>query len=199
MSELIPASDPIVMVMQWLDEETACKGSADPTAMSLATLGLDGYPRNRVVLFKGLLDVDSDQGFSFYTNYESDKGRELESIPKAALSWYWPETYRQVRLVGDVVRVSSEQSDTYFKTRPAASQASAMVSKQSSPIESRVTLDDELNRVLKTESLQRPDYWGGYVLIPKSIEFWQGRSKRLHDRLRYDKSSDNWNVTRLAP
>lgn len=199
MSELMPVSDPIALVLQWLDEEAACNGSADSTAMSLATIGLDGYPRSRVVLFKGLLDTDLGQGFSFYTNYASAKGRELEALPKAALSWYWPETYRQVRLIGDVVRVSSEQSDAYFKTRPPASQASAMVSKQSSPIESRIALEQELDRVLTTDSLCRPAYWGGYVLVPKSIEFWQGRPKRLHDRLQYDKRAKGWTVVRLAP
>lgn len=199
MTELMPVTDPIDQVIQWLQEETACDGKADPTAMSLSTIGADGYPRGRIVLFKGLVGVGVETGFSFYTNYESDKGMELAALPRAALTWYWPERYRQVRLVGDVSRVSVDQSDAYFKTRPMASQASAMVSNQSRAIESRPSLEKELDRVLRDGALKRPDYWGGYVLHPRSIELWQGRAQRLHDRLRYDRVGDTWDVTRLAP
>ncbi len=191
--------DPIAQFVKWLKEETQCCGKADPTAMSLATIGEDGYPDCRIVLFKGLVDEKGQQGLSFYTNYNSKKGHELSGLPKAAFTWYWPETYRQVRMVGDVEKLSDEQSDTYFDSRPKESRASAIVSPQSEVILSRHALQESMTQLLEQETLGRPLHWGGYCLLPHRIEFWQGKKHRLHDRSLYKKENNSWVVEHLAP
>jgi pyridoxamine 5'-phosphate oxidase len=167
-------------------------------AMNLATATPEGKPSSRIVLLKGL----DDTGFVFYTNYHSDKGQLLAVNPYASLNFFWGELERQVRIDGIVEKVSSEESDEYFASRPKGSQIGAWVSDQSSVVESRKDLDkklEELNAHYENKEVLRPPHWGGYRLIPSSIEFWQGRPNRLHDRLKYKKDSDSWRIVRLSP
>lgn len=170
-----------------------------PNAMTLATANGDGKPSARMVLLK---DFD-EQGFVFYTNYESQKGRELEENPNAALVFYWAELDRQVRITGRARRVSREQSEAYFRTRPLDSRLSAWASKQSRVISSR----DALEQIMKTlaseyedKDVPLPPYWGGVIVAPDTIEFWQSRASRLHDRLRYTRlEAGGWLLERLSP
>lgn len=166
--------------------------------MTLATAASDGTPSARVVLLKGL----SENGFVFYTNYESPKGKELAANPKAALVFYWPELERQVRVAGRVERVSREQSAAYFHSRPRGSQLGAWASRQSEIIPGREPLEDRL-RALQAEypgEVPLPPFWGGFRLLPRQIEFWQGRPNRLHDRLLYSLQQDgSWRRERLSP
>ncbi len=187
--------DPMVLFSQWLDAAIE-RGLPEPNAMTLATTGIEGHPAARVVLLKEV----SEGGFVFYTNYESAKGRELAANPHAALVFLWLELQRQVRITGRVDKVSPKASDAYFAVRPRNSRIGAVVSPQSRIIPGREMLEkqfDELNR--KTEEICRPVSWGGYRLAPKSIEFWQGRENRLHDRLLYTKHGNSWKISRLAP
>ena len=190
----VPA-DPLLLFNQWL--EAAIGGSVpEPNAMTLATVGSDGKPAARVVLLKEV----SGGGFVFYTNYLSDKGRELEQNPNASLVFLWLEMQRQVRISGRVEKVSVEESDAYFAIRPRNSQAGAMASAQSTVIEGRDELEARFEAVLKQDGrIDRPPHWGGYRLMPELLEFWQGRESRLHDRLRYRKLADGWKLERLAP
>lgn len=187
--------DPLVLFSQWLDTAIE-RGLPEPNAMTLATANADGHPAARVVLLKEV----SEGGFVFYTNYESAKGRELAANPHAALVFLWLELQRQVRINGRVDKVSPEASDAYFAIRPRNSQIGALVSPQSRIITGREMLEkqfDELSR--QSGEISRPASWGGYRLVPKSIEFWQGRENRLHDRLLYTRHGDNWKINRLAP
>lgn len=172
-------------------------GVAEVNAMTLATVGAQGQPSARIVLLKGY----DEQGFCFYTNYQSRKGHELEQHPQASLLFFWPALERQVRLEGLVSKVSAEESDTYYNSRPLGSRIGAWVSPQSRPV-SRETLEQRTAEL--TESLgsnpSRPPHWGGYRLAPTAIEFWQGRPSRLHDRLLYTRAAGGtWERTRLAP
>ncbi|MBA2657578.1 MAG: pyridoxamine 5'-phosphate oxidase [Tatlockia sp.] len=179
-------------------EEAELKGGSDPTAMNLSTVDEKGNPDSRIVLLKGL----SEEGFIFYTNYESSKGTQLKQKPYAALTFYWPQLARQVRIRGKVKRVSKEQSDAYFSSRPIASQFSAIVSAQSQPIKSREELELAFNKFSEMQGQKaciRPKNWGGYVVRPSEIEFWQGRDNRLHDRICYYKLKNKWTHCRLAP
>ena len=190
--------NPINLFRTWFDEAIA-SGSRLPDAMTLATATKGGKPSARMVLLK---QVD-DQGFVFYTNYRSSKANELEENPQAALVFYWTHLDRQVRVEGSVTRVSSAESDEYFKTRPRESQIGAAASPQSEVIESREVLEKsfrELDGRYRDRPVDRPEHWGGYRLKPNRIEFWQNRTGRLHDRILYERQGDgSWAIKRLAP
>lgn len=190
---------PLGQFEKWFNEALEAK-VLEVNAMNLATVTSNNRPTSRIVLLKGF----SDQGFSFYTNYQSNKGKELEQTPFCALSFFWAELERQVRIEGSVERVSAEQSDAYFKSRPKESQFGAWVSPQSSVIASRQLLEDRYAAISKKfegneDALTRPKQWGGYLVKPFLIEFWQGRPSRLHDRILYTLIDEKWKVTRLAP
>jgi pyridoxamine 5'-phosphate oxidase len=170
-----------------------------PNAMTLATATRDGIPSARVVLLKEF----DQRGFVFYTNYDSQKAAELDENPYASLVFYWDKLARQVRITGTVIKTSTEESDAYFHTRPIDSQLGAWASNQSKVIASRAELEARMNDLIREYESRRiplPPYWGGYRLAPTSIEFWQGRESRLHDRLRYARQQDgSWNIVRLQP
>lgn len=189
--------DPIIQFGTWFEE--ALKAEAlEVNAMTVSTLGLDGIPNARIVLLKGV-----DTGFVFFTNYQSEKGQELEKNKFAALTFFWPELERQIRVRGAVSKVSEEESDTYFFSRPAGSQIGAWVSPQSQKIDSRADLNDKQGKVEKQFEgikISRPPHWGGYRLIPATLELWQGRPSRLHDRIKYElQQNGTWTLSRLAP
>ncbi|MFL6215330.1 MAG: pyridoxamine 5'-phosphate oxidase [Blastocatellia bacterium] len=198
LSEASVDADPIKQFARWFGDANAA-GLKLPNAMTLATATADGMPSARVVLLK---EFDGD-GFVFYTNYESQKGRELEQNPRAALCFYWAELDRQVRIAGSVIRTTREESQAYFHTRPVDSQLGAWVSQQSAVIASRDVLEDRMREMVRQYEggeVPLPPYWGGYRLAPKVIEFWQNRLSRLHDRLRYTRQSDGaWRIERLSP
>jgi pyridoxamine 5'-phosphate oxidase len=190
-------ADPLDLFRVWV--EAALLSDLDvATTMALATADPAGHPSARMVLLKGF----DDRGLTFYTNYGSRKGGELESNPFAALVFYWPNAHRQVRLEGPVARVPPAESDAYFATRPRGSQIGALASRQSEPLEGRGPLDERfftLSSELEGRQVPRPPDWGGYRLDPRRIEFWQGRPDRLHDRLLYVRGEGGWARTRLAP
>ncbi|MGE5333288.1 MAG: pyridoxamine 5'-phosphate oxidase [Nitrososphaerota archaeon] len=191
-------TDPIRQFQVWFDAARDAL-SPEPNAMALATVGDDGRPSLRMVLLKGV----DERGFVFYTNYESRKGRELADTPWAALTFFWPEMERQIRIEGRVERVSAEESDSYFHSRPIGSQLSASASEQSAVISGRDVLEKrvaELSERYQGQEIPRPQNWGGFRVIPDTIEFWQGRVSRLHDRLRYRLLADGrWQIERLSP
>ncbi len=191
-------SNPIKLFQEWFDDALA-SGSRLPESMTLATADKDGKPSARVVLLKHF----DDSGFVFYTNYRSAKSRDLEENPRAALVMYWVGLDRQVRVEGDVERVSPAESDEYFHTRPRESQLGAVASPQSEVIESREVLENrfaELEEQYRDREVERPQHWGGYRLKPRRIEFWQNRAGRLHDRILYQRQPDSsWTISRLAP
>jgi pyridoxamine 5'-phosphate oxidase len=191
------ASDPIEQFAAWFED--AQEAAPLPEAMTLATVDGDGVPDARMVLLKGF----GPDGFRFFTNYESAKGGQLAESSRAALILYWRELDRQVRIRGEVERLPKEDSDAYFASRPRDSQIAAVVSPQSQPIE-REELDRrfvELAAELSESPPQRPEHWGGYLVRPEVIEFWQGRDSRMHDRWRYTRNTGNegWEIERLAP
>jgi pyridoxamine 5'-phosphate oxidase len=189
--------DPIRQFERWFEEaENACVPAAN--AMALATADSEGAPSARMVLLKGC----DRRGFVFYTNYESRKGRELAANPRAALCFYWEPLERQVRITGEVERTTAEESDEYFQSRPEGSRFSAAASPQSAVVADRAELE---NKVAKLRAAHpdglpsRPANWGGFRLIPDSVEFWQGRRDRLHDRITYRRREGEWLIERLAP
>lgn len=197
LSEASVQSDPLLQFKLWF-EEVLEQEKNDPTAMVLATVDDKGCPDTRVVLLKGL----EEGNFVFYTNYQSAKSLQLQHNPYAALNFYWPQMARQVRIRGPVKKVSVEESDKYFSSRPIKSQLSAIISPQSQEVPDRASLEAALNQLIEQhgqESILRPQNWGGYMVIPDEIEFWQGRDNRLHDRIHYFKSKGSWGHRRLAP
>jgi pyridoxamine 5'-phosphate oxidase len=203
------AANPIDQFTRWWSEAVASQID-EVNAMTLATANAAGVPAARIVLLKGY----NPNGFIFFTNYESDKGKNLAQNPKAALVFFWKELERQIRIEGTVEKVSAEESDRYFNSRPASSRIGAWASPQSAVIENRLVIEQNVERyssIFANDSIERPDHWGGYIVKPTSIEFWQGRSSRLHDRIRYvlensaynaatDTRTDlNWKIERLAP
>lgn len=192
------APDPIVQFEKWFVEATNSK-ALEPNAMSLATLSESGAPTSRIVLLKG---IENGQ-FVFYTNYQSQKGKELEANPACSLNFFWPELERQVRVAGVATRVSAETSDAYFQSRPRESQIGAWASPQSSLIKDRLILEERVKQIQEKYKdlnvLPRPKQWGGYGITPFEIEFWQGRPSRLHDRILYTFVDKKWKINRLAP
>lgn len=191
------ADSPIAQFNRWLEEAITAKVN-EPNAMNLATTNSQNRPSSRIVLLKGI-----DYGFIFYTNYDSQKGKELKERPFAALNFFWPEVERQVRIEGEVEKVSGAESDKYFHSRPVSSQVGAWASPQSQVIPNRSfleTREQEMRIRFETETLHRPPYWGGFRLIPYYFEFWQGRASRLHDRVVFEKGTTaQWIKKVLAP
>lgn len=191
------ARDPYRQFEKWFQEAEAAKIS-EPNAMTLATATPDGRPSARTILLKGL----DGRGFVFFSNYESRKGRELALNPRATLLFPWVALERQVIVEGAVTKVPREESETYFHSRPRASQLGAWVSQQSSIISGRTVLEDSMKMIEQKyagKEVPLPPHWGGWRLVPETVEFWQGRRSRLHDRLRYRREKDGWIVERLAP
>jgi pyridoxamine 5'-phosphate oxidase len=193
-----PGGSPLELVREWYGEAVAA-GLPEPSAMALATATPDGAPSVRFVLLKGI----DDTGVQFFTNYESRKGRQLSENPHAALVFLWKALERQVNVTGTVARVSTEESEAYFRTRPREARIGAWASPQSRVLASREELDARVGEIEDRypDEIPLPPFWGGYRLIPDSVEFWQGRLHRLHDRFRYsrDAGGGNWRVDRLSP
>jgi pyridoxamine 5'-phosphate oxidase len=197
LSETDAGSDPFQLFHRWFEDARAGLLS-EPNAMTLATVAEDRKPSARAVLLKGL----DERGFTFFTNYDSRKGRELEANPFAALVFLWQQLERQVRIEGVVEKVTAKESDDYFVNRPLGSRLGAWASRQSDVISGREYLEAQhaaLMAKYPDGNVPRPEFWGGYRLIPDMIEFWQGRPSRLHDRIRFRKSPDGWIKERLSP
>jgi pyridoxamine 5'-phosphate oxidase len=188
--------DPVAEFNAWLEEAHAA-GVPHPEAMTLATADASGRPSARMLLLKGA----DDQGFTFFTGYESRKGRELAENPRAAIVVYWNALGRQVRVEGPVRKLPAEESDAYWATRPARSRAAAAASRQSEPIAGRAELEAEFERLLAEhgDAVPRPERWGGYVLEPEMIELWEHRDDRLHDRYRFTRAREGWQREQLSP
>ncbi len=189
--------DPIAQFSNWLNEAIEAQAN-EPNAMTLATVKPNGTPSARIVLLKGF----DENGFIFFTNYESHKGKEIEQNPNVALVFCWLELQRQVRIEGIATKITTAESDTYFHSRPHASQIGAHASPQSTEISGREILETRykhFEELFSKEAIMRPEYWGGYRVKPSSIEFWQGRQSRLHDRFRYLNTNQQWLHKRLAP
>lgn len=199
-SELTPEGlhkNPVSQFEQWLNEAINAE-IPHPTAMSVSTLGADGFPQSRIVLLKFF----DDRGFMFFTNYNSEKGISIANNPAVGLHFYWPQLERQVRISGFAKKTSQEISDRYFLSRPLSSQIGAWVSEQSKEIPSRKILDNrfiEYRNRYKNQVPPKPGSWGGYLVKPAKIEFWQGRENRLHDRFLFEKQNKIWLIKRLAP
>jgi len=198
LSESEMAPDPVTQFGKWWSQAVE-SDLLEVNAMTLATASSDGLPSARIVLLKGF----TQEGFVFYSNYESYKGKQLEENPKACLVFFWKELERQVRITGIVQKTSQADSEEYFQSRPKGSQAGAAVSPQSRVIESREWLETRYRNFEEahaTGQIEKPGYWGGYRVVPVVVEFWQGRPSRLHDRMQYTlQESGNWELARLAP
>ncbi|MES2371948.1 MAG: pyridoxamine 5'-phosphate oxidase [Bacteroidota bacterium] len=191
------SADPIAQFTNWWDEAVNSKID-EVNAMTLATVNNEGRPSARIVLLKGF----DEKGFVFFTNYQSKKGKELEDNPHGALVFFWKELERQVRIEGGIEKISEEDNDAYYQSRPAGSRIGAWASPQSEVIEGREILENNfkaLEKKFESGSIPRPGHWGGYILRPSMIEFWQGRSSRLHDRIQYSLKEKGWVIERLAP
>ena len=192
----IPDS-PFTLFNEWF-KQAGELGVLEPNAMVLSTVSADNKPSSRVVLLKGI----EDEGFIFYTNYESRKGKELEFNPYISILFFWPEAERQIRIEGKVSKISTESSKEYFVSRPRESQLGAWASAQSSIIQGRHSIEESYQQCLaqyEGKDIPLPDFWGGYIIHPSSFEFWQGRPSRLHDRMKYTKEQDSWLIVRLSP
>lgn len=191
--------DPINLFKTWFLETEEFGTAAEVNAMTVSSIGLDGFPKARVVLLKQY----TYEGFVFYTNYNSEKGRAIAANPNVCLSFFWYEMERQVIIKGKAEKVPANMSDGYFESRPEGSRLGAMVSPQSEVIPSREYLENnlkELEKQYEGREIPRPEHWGGYIVKPVEVEFWQGRPNRLHDRIRYKLQEDfSWKVERLAP
>ncbi|MDQ2773048.1 MAG: pyridoxamine 5'-phosphate oxidase [Bacteroidota bacterium] len=199
LSEADVLADAVPQFRQWLEEALSAQVD-EPTALTLSTVSAFGQPSSRVVLLKGLPD---EAAFLFYTNYESRKGQELNAQPLAALNFFWPGLERQVRVEGRVEKAPAAMSTEYFQSRPRSSQLGAWASPQSQAIDSRETLEareaEMAQRFAGQDPLPRPEFWGGFILRPTRVEFWQGRPSRLHDRICYELIEGSWKISRLAP
>ena len=196
---LIPPADPFVLFDDWYKRAVASEPN-DPNALTLATVGENGFPSARIMLLK---EVDA-RGFVFFTNYQSRKGSQLRNHPKAALCWHWKSIRRQVRVEGETTEVSPTESDAYFATRPRGSQIGAWASRQSQPLDEREDLERRVAALTKQYEggpVPRPPHWGGYRVIPRLIEFWHDRQFRLHDRIVYTRANteEAWRLERLNP
>jgi len=190
--------NPMQQFRTWFYEAKDTIGEGEVNTMTLTTIGLDGFPKGRVVLLK---EYD-EYGFYFFTNYTSEKGLSIEENEHVSLSFFWPVLERQVIIKGKASKTPKNVSDNYFDSRPVGSRLGAIISDQSSPIENRESLDEKLKALeeeYKGKEIIRPDFWGGYLVAPVSIEFWQGRPNRLHDRILYTLEGYDWEITRLAP
>lgn len=201
-SELLESSipdNPIDLFNLWFQEAENSNAIEEANAVTISTIGLDGFPKSRVVLLKNY----NQDGFVFYTNYDSEKGKAIAQNSKVCLSFFWPAIERQIIIKGEAQKVSSEISDAYFTSRPKGSQLGAVVSNQSTVINSRTVLEEELQSLEKefeNQEITRPKNWGGYCVLPEEIEFWQGRPNRLHDRISYKlQENANWKTERLSP
>ena len=193
-------ANPLDFFQKWFNEAEESQLVEEPNAMTISTVGVDGFPKNRVVLLKKI----KTEGFVFYTNYESEKGKALAKNPKVCLSFFWPALERQVIIKGEVVKISQQESEDYFNSRPEGSRLGAIVSHQSSPVPNLSYLEEKLEELeedYKNKEIKKPEYWGGYLVKPFSFEFWQGRPNRLHDRFVYELSKEKkWEEPiRLAP
>ncbi|WP_111709481.1 pyridoxamine 5'-phosphate oxidase [Lutibacter citreus] len=191
--------NPMELFQKWFFEVDQFGGDIESNAMTISTVGLDGFPKSRVVLLKKY----TWEGFIFYTNYNSEKGKAIENNPNVCLSFFWNNVERQIIIKGTAEKISENLSDGYFESRPDGSKLGAWASEQSEPVPSRNYLDDRLKKYeekFKNKEIIRPKHWGGYIVKPISIEFWQGRPNRMHDRIRYTLQEDfNWKIERLAP
>jgi pyridoxamine 5'-phosphate oxidase len=193
------SDNPIELFRDWFVEVDSHFNIDEANAMTVSTLGLDGYPKSRVVLLKKY----TFEGFIFYTNYNSEKGKAIEANPNVCLSFFWHAAERQVIIKGKAEKIAENMSDGYFESRPRGSQLGAIVSNQSEVIENRTVIEDRLKALelqYEGKDIVRPKHWGGYLVRPVEIEFWQGRPNRLHDRIRYQLQEDfNWKIERLSP
>jgi len=201
-SELLESNipeDPINLFNRWFHETEEFGGNEEVNAMTVATVGLDGFPRSRVVLLKKF----TEQGFIFYTNYNSQKGKAIAVNPKICLSFFWQTMERQVIIRGIAQKITEVDSDNYFNSRPEGSKLGAIVSNQSEVVPSRDYLEENLKQLEKdfdSMVIPRPKHWGGYLVVPEEVEFWQGRPNRLHDRIRYTSQENlSWKIERLSP
>ena len=197
LSESDVDKNPILQFEKWFKEAVNAKVN-EPNAMTVCTATKDGKPSARILLIRNF----DENGFVFYTNYNSRKGLEIEENPYCSILFFWPELERQVRIEGVLQKQSREESDIYFQTRPRTSKLGAWSSPQSKIIESRKVLDEAYQKnseKFPDEQVPRPEFWGGYLLKPNRIEFWQGRPSRLHDRIVYEKQNAGWDIVRLAP
>ena len=187
--------EPITLFQQWINQ--AITYSNDANAFVLSTVNSNGVPSSRVLLLRDA----TEKGFSFFTNYSSRKSQEIEVNPNVCMNFFWPEMERQVRINGSISRLSEQESDDYFNSRPYESRIGAWCSPQSQVIESREVLENKIQELKKKfpNEVPRPENWGGYTIVPNEIEFWQGRASRLHDRFLYNKEGENWTINRLAP
>ncbi|MBU2903843.1 MULTISPECIES: pyridoxamine 5'-phosphate oxidase [Arenibacter] len=199
LTEEVISDNPMELFQKWFYEVEASDGVDEPNAMTVSTIGLDGFPKNRVVLLKKY----TFEGFIFYTNYESEKGRAITQNPNVCISFFWPNMERQVIIKGRAEKIAENLSDGYFESRPDGSKLGAIVSNQSEVVPSRDYLEKKLKDLEKeyeNKEIERPKYWGGFIVKPVSIEFWQGRPNRLHDRIRYSLQANfDWKIERLAP
>ncbi len=190
---------PLELFTTWFNEVDQRFKDTETNAMTISTIGTDGFPKSRIVLLKKF----SDEGFIFYTNYKSEKGRAIKENSKVCLSFFWEKAERQVIIKGEVSKISEAESDAYFQSRPKGSQLGAVVSHQSEPIETRELLENQLKQLEQAYSskpVERPKVWGGYIVKPISVEFWQGRPNRLHDRILFKlQDHKTWSKTRLQP
>lgn len=189
---------PLAQFEDWFKTAEACEDILEVNAMTLSTLGKDGFPKSRVVLLKEF----SQEGFIFYTNYTSEKAESIAYNPKVCMSFFWPPLERQIIIKGTVEKVSEEKSQAYFNSRPRGSQLGAWASHQSSMVASRKVIEERLQK-LKTKfedkPIPKPDFWGGFLIKPETFEFWQGRPNRLHDRILYTNTNNTWSHRRLEP